>query len=520
MFKVLLIAPPVIDFYNTPARMEPLGLLYLKEALREVPQVSVEIFDAFSSKRAKKRTWPASFSHLERFYCEDKSDFSLFSSYYRFGHGVGKIVEKVDAERFDLIGISSLFSAYHPDVEEIIGAIKGRTSAPVVVGGWAVKAEPEALFGKSRADFFLAGGESGFAQLVTHLKEERPLDEVPDLLFRRNGAVLRGNGRVQRPFSFERPPGREGGYRFKGMPMARVTTSRGCRFRCKFCLVHRFEPFVVRSLPSIERELGALFEQGVRLVDFEDDNLFFEPAWSRAFLRILSQFEHRGMRFTAMNGMTAANLAPIIDEVIKAGFIEINISLVSSNRDTARALKRPVYWEHVETIAQAGMGKVDTLVFLILGLPGATCSGTVADIGKLAALPVKVGVSPLYMLPGIEMFEEMGLPDDRRLLRGSALYRFGEDFAREDIVSMWKLARMINHLKDDPTPDEDLYYFAKSVVEGIWHAKSRDGTWRRTFPFSTPLPHRLVITDPLGTRRDYDLRAVVKRFEPGSGPVG
>ena len=53
--KVLLIQPPVQDFYDTDVRLQPIGLCYLKAAVRKhLPDVEVIVRDAHGA--AGRRT--------------------------------------------------------------------------------------------------------------------------------------------------------------------------------------------------------------------------------------------------------------------------------------------------------------------------------------------------------------------------------------------------------------------------------------------------------------------------------
>jgi len=116
--KVLLLSPPVHDFYFTPARREPLGLLYLKKSLENLENVEVDIYDATYKNRKKKKNFPAHFKYLKKFYPEDRSLFSLISNYYRFGDSFSRICEIIEFGKYDIVGVSSLFTGYHPDLEE------------------------------------------------------------------------------------------------------------------------------------------------------------------------------------------------------------------------------------------------------------------------------------------------------------------------------------------------------------------------------------------------------------------
>ena len=199
-----------------------------------------------------------------------------------------------------------------------------------------------------------------------------------------------------------------------------------------------------------------------------------------------------------MNGITAINLLPFTQDALDAGFIEFNLSLVSSDILTAKNLKRAVFKSPIEKIASITKGKIEIIVFLIAGLPENNPQILLDDIIYLATLPVKIGISPLYLVPNIDMFEKMNLPQNRDLLRGSALHKFGENFSREDVVSIWKYVRMINALKlsslDDKILKENLFYFKKSINEKIWYYKS-NGEWLTSFSFKLELPKKIKINN-------------------------
>ncbi len=507
MFKVLLISPPVFDFYFTPARCEPLGLLYIRESLKQLDDVDVLIYDSLLSGKKKEQLWPEEFNHLRNIYKKDLSAFSLFSSYKRFGDSFNKITAFIEKEKPSIIAISSMFTPYHDDVENLIKEIKKNFNIEIAVGGWAVEAEQENLFKKSSADYFLLGaGENSLTDLVKARKKGNNVSEVQGIIYRKDDKVFKNPPRRLEKDSFELFPERAGSYYFKRKKISRMTVSKGCVFKCEFCAIHRQNKFMCRSLDSVEREMQYLAENGSEIINFEDDNLFFDKIWNKGFIELLSKFNKKyGITYTAMNGITAANLAPIVEEVIDAGFIEFNLSLVSGNKEIAEKIHRPLFAESIEKIADAAKGKVDTLVFLILGLPDATISAILSDIFFLAALPVRIGVSPLYLLPGIDIFEKMGIPEKKRLCRGSALYRFGENFTREDIFSLWKFVRMINYIKEKPfcdKTDDNYEFFSKSLKEKVWYLKKEDGKWEKYLPFEIDLPHQVTICKLDGTKED------------------
>ncbi len=498
MVKILLLAPPIFDFYFTPARSEPLGLLYIQSALETIPGIQVDLHDATASGRKKRQKRPSCFDHLAPLYVTDTSCFSLFSHYYRFGDSFDKIIGIVDQGQYDIVAISSLFSGYHPDVEELVIRIKNELNTTVVLGGWAIEAEPEKLFHQSKADAFLLGdGEHTFPLFIRAFLGERPFSSVPGLLYKKSPHSTIELHTI--PLTNKPPCRIENRYSFAKKKSASVVLSRGCHNRCQFCAIHASRPYSRRSLGSLEKEMTYLKNSGTMVINFEDDNLFHGREFSEALLDRLESFHEQGLFFTAMNGITASNIQPFAKRLIQAGFIELNLSLVAAKQQLTQSYKRPFTLSTIEEVVAQVSDTIPTLVFLILGLPQSTPQDTLLDILALAKLPVRIGVSPLYLIPNVPLFSQLGLPHDRRLLRGSALYRFGVSFSREDVASLWKYVRMINWLKephphDDCDRDEQLFYFHKSLKEKRWFNRNDKGEWYRGFSFSIDLPDRFALS--------------------------
>jgi radical SAM superfamily enzyme YgiQ (UPF0313 family) len=517
-YKILLLSPPIHDFYATAGRCEPLGLLYIHDTLTALPDVSVELYDAAGSGRKKKIQTPACFDYLKKYYYEDTSTFSLLQNhYFRFGDSFQRISEHICAKAYDLIAITSLFSAYHPDVESLIGYVKARMNVTIVVGGWAVFAEPAYVVSRGLADYYISGeGETVLPLLVAALQKRKEPDAIDGLWARsitppEPSLHRQTNNRFVATFPQRRQP-----YRFHGTRIASMITSKGCRLGCAFCSIHGRTPFVSKPLPLIADELAYLHSIGVAAVNFEDDNLFAERDYAEGLLEICSRFHRRGMQFYAMNGITAINLRPLVEQVLAAGFRELNLAMVSTDPAVLHSVHRPDFSAAIEEIAWKALGTADVLAFLIAGLPSATIASLLSDIRFLAALPLTIGFSPLYLLPGLPYFEGFTLPHERRLLRGSALYAFGPEFTRSDIASLWKYVRFVNWLKTSPDPDaigtrENIEYFSRSFRERNWYARKKDGVWYPACAFDTQLPPTMDITDLNGKQVNQQH---IRRAEP------
>ena len=91
--RVLLIQPPIEDFYTTPVRLYPLGLLYAAAVFRK-SGCRVQILDCLEPLEKKQLPLPADFSYLKPLL---DSNPLLFRNYYRFGISTEKILNAIDA---------------------------------------------------------------------------------------------------------------------------------------------------------------------------------------------------------------------------------------------------------------------------------------------------------------------------------------------------------------------------------------------------------------------------------------
>jgi anaerobic magnesium-protoporphyrin IX monomethyl ester cyclase len=484
--KILLIAPPIFDFYTSPHRLEPLGLLYIKKALSNSGH-SVEIYDATASGKVKKIKTPPEFEYLDKYYCQDSSPFSLHSGYKRFGDSFNKILDHCQKNSFDIIGISSLFSAYHPDVELLASEIKKVTDAPVIIGGTAVNSLDKEALGKSAADYMISGcGSVSMPIFAEALSGKAGLPDVPGLIYMVDGKIIKNPPSRMAAWSGNLIPERENLRIFKKQKSAPVVFSSGCRNKCSFCSIHLENSFNVRELSSIKEELLYLHSIGVENVDIEDDDLFSDRPFAQELLDLLKHFHSKGMTFTAMNGTTAKNIIPFADKIVDSGFIKLDLSLVCFSELTASGMGRPHNIKEIETIVSIIDRRIEVEVFIIPGLPGTSLKETLSTMIYLNKMNIKCGLSPLYLVPGVPMFEKTGIPQNLRLCRGSALYPFSEE-ERNNIASLLKISRFLNYKlseEDRPEYSENLFYFRKSLSEKKWLKKTKDGKWENSFSFS------------------------------------
>lgn len=458
--KLVLLQPPVQDFYDTEVRLLPLGLAYLKAAVRRhLPDVRVVVRDFRHGRGRRTVPLPRELAHLREYYpFADRSPFSTFHGYYHFGAGFEDLAEEVAAEDPDVVGISSLFSAYHREVLRCAEAVRKRVDVPVVVGGAHASAAPRSLLESPAVDFVVRGeGERPLVELLRTLSSTGDLGGVPNLAFRRAGAVVLNP--VQENFPLAELPHPDladlepGRYRLGRKPLAALLSSRGCPHRCSFCAVHATfgNGYRRRGADDVVAEVRARWDQGYRAFDFEDDNLTADRDGAKALFRdLLAEFGEGTLALHAMNGVSYAALDPeLLSLMAAAGFTHLNLSLASAAPAAGRPHSRAAFEAAVS--AAAGLG-LRVVAYLILGLPGEDPGETAETMAYLGRLPVLVGASPYYRAPGSPLAQDLPAPGEADLV-GARLTALGNDpdpRARDTVYTLFVTARILNFLKGVP----------------------------------------------------------------------
>lgn len=243
---------------------------------------------------------------------------------------------------FDLVGISFL-TASALDAYKVADAYRAR-GITVVMGGLHVSSLPEEAL--AHCDAVVVGGaETAWPQLLADVEQQK--------LRRRYDGATAG---VFEPASYARP-------RFdliKGRPYNRATlqTSRGCPRGCEFCaaspiITKRFNQkpvgLVMEEIHALRREFPEPF------VEFADDNTFFNKAWGREFLRVLTAEELHW--FTETDASVADDIG-LCDMIAEAGCRQLLIGFESPREMDLSGID-PVGWK--KKIAPQSRRVVDTL---------------------------------------------------------------------------------------------------------------------------------------------------------------
>jgi radical SAM superfamily enzyme YgiQ (UPF0313 family) len=206
-----------------------------------------------------------------------------------------------------------------------------------------------------------------------------------------------------------------------------------------------------RSLENVLEEIVLRYQQGYRVIDFEDDNLtYYKQTFKELCRRLIAIFPNREMQFVAMNGISYLSLDDELLELMhQAGFSHLNLALVSSDKTVRETTKRPHTLEsYLKVVSKAHRLGFKIVSYQILGLPNETLDSMIQTLAFNARLPVLLGASPFYRTPNAPIARGLELTEtDFVKARLTALAIETENFNRDDIYTLFVTTRIVNFLK-------------------------------------------------------------------------
>jgi len=463
MPDVLLIQPPIRDFYLTAKRTIPYGLSCIASSLIK-EGISVEIFDGLATAKSRIIEMPVEMAFLKNYYeGPDISPFSLFYHFRHFGYSfehIGNIAKKSNAF---LIGISSLFTPYWPEVLKTAEEIKKRVpSCQIVIGGHHPTENSAMVMESEFIDFILRGeGEVSMPLLYRALQGQFQLERVPGIVYRKADGSLQ----IEPPAIMGRldayPPPAEHlikhkFYQRKGKGSMVVMTSRGCPMKCTYCSIggSSYLKYRRRDVSCILDEIANGVEQyDLGFVDFEDENLSLNRKWFLSLLQGISErFGEKNLELRAMNGLYTPSLdEEMISEMQRAGFQTLNLSLCTlSKRMLDQYQRKDIRDVFEQVLGYAQKTGMDAVGYIIVGGPNQCAVESVDDLLYLATHNVIAGVSVYYPAPGSIEYDRCGklgiLPKSWTLMRSTAI-PVSHTTSRIESLTLLRLGRILNFIK-------------------------------------------------------------------------
>ncbi len=463
MVDILLIQPPIADYYLTAKRTMPYGLASIAAAVGQAG-FSVAILDALATTKSRVVSAPAEMDGLSAYYGRaDRSPFGLFHHFRHYGYSLEHIANQARASGAFIVGIASLFTAYSDMALAVARVVKASLpDAVVVLGGHHPTVLPEAVMVERAVDLVLRGeGEVCLPALATALRYGADLETVPGIVFRRRDGALHVNApAVCRDLDALPIPAypliRRKFYRRFGKESLVVVAGRGCPLSCSYCATGAgsWLGFRKRSVAAVLAEIREVSAgRTVGFIDFEDENLSLDRRWFIELLEgIGTIFGESKPELRAMNGLFPPTLSPaVVRTMRRAGFATVNLSLGSADAGQLKRFNRPDVRDAFDRALDCAWNEgLSAVGYIIVGAPDQDPRSSVDDLLFLARRRALAGVSVFYPAPGSADYTRcriLGLlPSRPARLRATAL-PIDQRTSRTDAVTLLRLGRMLNFIK-------------------------------------------------------------------------
>lgn len=165
-----------------------------------------------------------------------------------------------------------------------------------------------------------------------------------------------------------------------------IYASRGCPFRCIFCMRALGDTVRYRSPKNVVDEFEEVLERyGPKRIDFSDETFTMRRAW---VLEICDELERRGLHRRMpwfANGRVNTVDEDLLRRIRRAGCVRMGFGIESGNQAILEAAQKGTTIAQIErVIAAAKRAGLETEAFYILGFPGET-RATALDTIRLAA---------------------------------------------------------------------------------------------------------------------------------------
>jgi radical SAM superfamily enzyme YgiQ (UPF0313 family) len=292
---------------------------------------------------------------------------------YNVGQEVGPFLRDPSVLGF---GITSRTGDSLVSAARIARHIKSeRPDRPVIWGGIHVTSVPDESAREPFVDIVVRHeGEDTLEDLLGALSDGRPLETVPGLTFRKNGAVISTGSR--RAVDLASLPA----LNYEGLDLGKydtnilwLNTSRGCPYRCEFCC-NAIHPGYRSAMPSdlveahLRRYLLALRPEFVFITDY---NFFADKRRVRRLVPRLGQ-AGSGVRW---GGHIVANDAgrletADLDLLRESGCVHL-VSGQDGSAKMMREVRKPCTHAEVDAaIERLSMAGIGCVLNYIIGLPG------------------------------------------------------------------------------------------------------------------------------------------------------
>lgn len=322
-------------------------------------------------------------------------------------HNLKTLKKDILRETPDILGIS-VYIWNHQRVMELCAMVKKENpSIVIVLGGPQVTYNSEEILKENPSvDIIVRGeGEITFCELIETLKKKSSLRSILGITFRHNKKIIQNPDRPPLSNLDEVPsPYLTGILDLSISEQLELETSRGCPYRCAYCIWHRVHKNPsYNTMERVTEQLKFAYDKGIKKVVFWD-SVFDLPERRKALCEYISR-EGIDTHITVFLNPWSINPA-YLDQLKKSGNFFIDIGVQSMNPETLQLINRPAHVGRTKkALIQLKNAELEAVCDVILGLPADTFKSVTAEMDLISSLGFGISINVLNLLPGSQLYE-------------------------------------------------------------------------------------------------------------------
>lgn len=289
---------------------------------------------------------------------------------------INTFAEQIIKENPDVVS----FSSYIWNIEktlELCEILKDRINCTIILGGPEVSYRAKDVLEKySYVDFVLSGeGEKAFPLFLDTFFNKGEFNTVSGLSYRANDTIFS----IPEEECTETPPTPYNDAFFENLKgrISYIETSRGCPYRCAFCLSGRCSPLRFFDIEQVKADILKLSNSGTKTIKFVDRTFNAKARRANDILDfILSNYgtkipDGTCFHFEIAGDILKESTMEILSKAPKGAF-QLEIGMQSFNQETLKAINRKTDINKlVENIKKLiYFGNMHIHIDLIVGLTG------------------------------------------------------------------------------------------------------------------------------------------------------
>ncbi|EHK2366368.1 B12-binding domain-containing radical SAM protein [Clostridium perfringens] len=321
---------------------------------------------------------------------------------------VENILEGIIEEKPDVVA----FSCYIWNMEfvnrlaELIKLVD--PNIEILYGGPEVSYEGKEFLENHEGEYVIVGeGEKTFREFVLYKLGEGKIEDIKGLNYKRAGKVFENPKRPEMdmnelvfPYTYEEDINNKIVY---------YEASRGCPFKCKYCLSSVMHGVRFLDVERVKKELKYFMERGLKLVKFVDRTFNCNREYTVELLKYLSEQDtETRFHFEVAADLLTEEQIEILNNAPKGRF-QLEVGVQTTNNEVLHNINRYITYENIkEKVLKVAAGKnVMQHLDLIAGLPGEDLESFKKSFNDVHAIrPDEIQLGFLKLLKGSSMREE------------------------------------------------------------------------------------------------------------------